>query len=119
MNFRALTSSVYRSRTVRTLSGSVALTILIVQLVVIYPMIYGQYQAGVKEQSRVELAVVRAAFFNSNTEFMEVPETLLSGSLVGLVLEGEDGRLLLNKGNTLGYEHGSGNAVDKSGSVHS
>ena len=118
MNFRALTSSIYRSRTVRTLSGSVALTIMVVQLVVIYPLVYGQYQTEVREQSRVELALVRAAFLNSSAESMEVPDTLLNETLVGLVLEGEGGRLLLNKGNTLGYEHGGGNPVAKAGTVY-
>ncbi|WP_169727418.1 putative bifunctional diguanylate cyclase/phosphodiesterase [Granulosicoccus antarcticus] len=119
MNFRAFTSTVYRSRAIQALSGSVALTLLIVQLTLFYPSIYEQYESQIIEQSRVELALVRAAFFNADPEQISVPDTLLSDSLVGLVLVDASGRLLLNKGNTFDYVHDSGASVTESGTVHS
>ncbi|NND92181.1 MAG: bifunctional diguanylate cyclase/phosphodiesterase [Granulosicoccus sp.] len=118
MNFRALTAKVYRSRTARTLSGSVALALFVVQLAVFVPSVFNEYESSSRQQSSIEGSLVRTAFRYSDPDALEIPETLLNQSLVGLVLVDESGRLLLNMGETLDYEHGSGVAPENSRWIH-
>lgn len=104
MNFRALTSKVLRSRTARTLAGSVALTLFVVQLGVYFPSVYNQYSGFVEEQSRVSRALVLASLRGNQQQSPEFLEEVLDESLIGLVLQSNGGRLLLNKGNTLDFD---------------
>ena len=103
MNFRALTAKVYRSRTAKTVSGAVALVLFMVQMLVYGAVVSLNFQQTLQHQYEVEQALVSTAFRYSDTDSLEIPEALLTDTLVGLVLLDNDERLLLNKGDTLNY----------------
>lgn len=107
MNFRALTIKVYHSPTARTLAGSVALIVFLVQAIVFVPSLVKQHKNAIEQQLDMEKALVDTTFRYSDPGALEVPESLLNKSLVGLVLISTNDRLLLNKGETLDYEHGA------------
>ncbi len=117
MDLRALTSKAYRSRTARMLAGGVAFALLVVQLLVFVPSLISQHRGSVFYQLEMERALVDIAFRYSNLEALEIPASVLNDRLVGLVLIDESGRLLLNKGDTLGYEH-EGSEPASSGALH-
>lgn len=114
MNFRALTSKVLRSRTARTLAGSVALTLFAVQLAVYIPSVYKQYTDTVQEQSDSARALVQAGLHGDLPQSIDLQDDVLDDSLVGLVLLEQSGRLLLNKGQTLGFNPGDADLPDTS-----
>ncbi len=115
MNFRALTSKVLRSRTARTLAGSVALTLFVMQLLVYLPSVYSQYSGFVKEQSRNARTLVQVVIHGGEQQSLEFQEDVLGDSLVGLVLLDSTGRLLLSKGNTLDFEPSAAELPARSG----
>lgn len=106
MDLRALSAKVYRSRTVRTVAGSVALVLFIVQLLVYSAAVYIDFRQGLSHQIDMERALVSTAFRFNDASSLGASEALISDDLVGLVLLDSEGRLLLNKGDTLGYELG-------------
>ncbi len=118
MNFRALTSKVLRSRTARTLAGSVALTLFLVQLAVYLPSVYTQYSGLVREQSGTARTLVQVGLYGSQPQSMEFQDGVIDESLVGLVLLDSTGRLLLNKGNTLDFDPAAAELPEKSGWVY-
>lgn len=118
MNFRALTSKVLRSRTARILAGSVALTLFAVQLAVYLPSVYSQYSGFVREQASSAGALVEAGMRGGDQQIIELQGRVLNDSLVGLVLLDDAGKLVLNKGETLGYEPDSGDLPATSGWVY-
>lgn len=106
MDRGALFNKVYRSRTVRTVSGSVALVVFIVQVLVYGLVLHHQYQdAFVLEQSVSESRIKVAVRYDPQPG-AGAEQDLLSETLVGLLLIDSEQRLTLNAGNTLGYEHG-------------
>lgn len=90
----------------RSVSISVALTLFAVQSLVYVTVLVGQYRVTFAHQESVERALVTAVFHHSGTRNLHVPESLLNDHLIGLVLVRNGGRVLLNKGDTLGFSQG-------------
>lgn len=111
MDLRALSAKVYRSRTARAVSGSVALVLFIIQSVVFATGLFNQYSRSIAQQQRMDYALVSTAFRHGDEELADASETLLSDTLVGLVVIDSTERLILNIGNTLNYEHGAESPV--------
>lgn len=88
------------------MSGSVAIVLFLVQVFVYGGALFAQYQHDTNQQVKIEKALISTAFRYSNIDSLDIPEALITDTLVGLVLLDADDRLLLNKGNTLDYEHG-------------
>ncbi len=88
------------------MSGSVAIVLFLVQVFVYGGALFTQYQNDTNQQVKIEKALISTAFRYSNIDSLDIPEALITDTLVGLVLLDADDRLLLNKGNTLDYEHG-------------
>ena len=89
------------------LSATVAMCMLVVQMLVIVPSVYMDYRNSVQERLDIEHGLLLSTFRSSDREALEVPDTLLSDTLVGLVLSIDGDRLLFNKGDTLQYEFGA------------
>lgn len=106
MDLRALSTKVYRSRTVRTVAGSVALALFLVQLLVYTVAVYADFRQVLQHQNDTERALIATAFRFNDINSLDVSDALISESLVGLVLLDSDERLLLNRGDTLGYKLG-------------
>ena len=83
------------------LSGSVAACMFVVQMLVYVPSVITEYRASVEERFDIERDLLLSTFRSSDRDALEIPDTLLSDTLVGLVLSIDGDRLLLNKGNTL------------------
>jgi diguanylate cyclase (GGDEF)-like protein len=86
------------------LSGSIAVALFVVQMIIFVPSIVNQHSDLFHQRIEMEQALINTAFRHSNSQALQIPETILSETLVGLVLHDSSGRLLLNKGDTLGYE---------------
>lgn len=117
LDLRTLTYTAFRSRTARLLSGSVAVALFVVQMIIFVPSILSQHGGSIRHQMEIEQALINTAFRYSDPQDLEIPEMLLNDSLVGLILLDSSGRLLLNKGDTLGYELEL-NVSDAQGAVH-
>ncbi|MFK7995636.1 MAG: putative bifunctional diguanylate cyclase/phosphodiesterase [Granulosicoccus sp.] len=89
------------------LSGAVAAVILVAQLLLYTPPVVFEYRSEVQQRLDVERNLLNSTFRSSDLASLKVPEPLLSRTLVGLVLTTNNDRLLLNKGDTLGYEFGA------------
>lgn len=93
------------------LSGAVAVVMLVAQILVYAPSIISEYHSEMSERWDTELNLLQAKFRSSDQAALDIPdtqlETLLSDTLVGLVLSTNTDRLVLNKGDTLGYEFGA------------
>lgn len=85
------------------LSGSVAVALFVVQIIIFVPSIVNQHSGSVQRAIEIEQALVNTAFRYSDPQELDIPETILSDTLVGLILFDNSGRLLLNKGETLGF----------------
>ncbi|MFK7856199.1 MAG: putative bifunctional diguanylate cyclase/phosphodiesterase [Granulosicoccus sp.] len=104
MDLHALTTTAFRSKTARLLSGSVAVSLFVVQMLIFVPSILSQHRGLVHHHVDMQQALVDAAFRYSDPQALEIPESILNESLVGLILQDSSERLLLNKGETLGFE---------------
>ena len=89
------------------LSGTVAICMFLVQVVLYVPSVITDYRASVQDRLDIEYDLLASTFRTSDREALEIPDTLLNDRLVGLVLSIDGDRLLLNKGDTLGYEFGA------------
>lgn len=107
LNLRALTAKVYQSRAARMLAGAVAAVMLVSQMLVYTPVILSEYRSEVHERWDIERDLLNSLFSASDQASLEIPETVLSETLVGLVLTSNADRLLLNVGDTLGFEFGA------------
>ena len=104
MNLRELTAKVYRSRTARMLSGSVAASIFILQLLVYAPTVYSEYRQAVKDRLDVEKALLGSSMRTTNIASLDIPENLLTDTLVGLVVTRDATGVVFNAGETLGFD---------------
>lgn len=104
MNFRALSSKVMRSRTARTLAASVALTLLVVQLIVMLPAVYSQYSGFLDQLSAHCRSKVQLSLEGGLDRLLAQQESLIGPELTGLVITGESGKQLLHIGQTPGFD---------------
>jgi len=86
------------------LSSSVALALFFVQMIIFVPSVVSQHSRSVDQKIEMEQALVSTTFRYSDPQELDIPETILDETLVGLILIDSNNRLLLNKGNTLGYD---------------
>lgn len=89
------------------LSGTVAVAMFLVQMLVYVPSVFSGYQASLEHRFDLERNLLSSTFRTSDRDALDVSGALLSDTLVGLVLTTEDERLLLNKGESLGFEFGA------------
>lgn len=95
---------VYPPRTVLTLAGTVGTVMLLVQLLFQAPSIISDYQRNQTQLIDTERNRLEQLFAERDIDALLRSEDLLSGSLVGLVLGDGEGKVLINRGNTLDYE---------------
>ena len=111
LNLRELTARVYRLRTARMLSGSVAAAMFVVQMLVYVPAVLSENQRALQDRFDIESDLLASNFRASDRNALVIPDDLLTNSLTGLVLTADDNsasnsKLLLNQGETLGFEAG-------------
>ena len=115
MKFRSLIHKAYRSRTARTLSCVVAITLLLVQMTIFVPSILTQHRNTVKHLLDVESGQLNIALLSPGSVTPSSAQGLITETLVGLLVTTESNKVILNVGNTLDFSVASG--VSKTASL--
>lgn len=79
----------------------------IVQVVMYAPSLFTDYRHAIQHRLDIEQGLLTSTFKGRDRDAPGLADTLLSDTLIGLVLIIDEERLLLNKGETLGYEFGA------------
>jgi diguanylate cyclase (GGDEF)-like protein len=94
----------HQSRTARVLAGSVALVLFTIQWFVFLSGLYNEYHISIKQHIEAEEAIVSKYVAAQQGSLADVPGIIFDDSLVGLVLLSDSDTMLLNEGETLGFE---------------
>jgi len=71
------------------------------------PSLFTDYRHAIQHRLDIEQGLLTSTFKGRDRDAPGLADTLLSDTLIGLVLIIDEERLLLNKGETLGYEFGA------------
>lgn len=77
-------------------------------MIIFVPLIITQHKFAVGHRPDLKLALLNTTFAASEAQKPQIPDTLFTDKLVGLVLISESNELLLDKGNTLRFDMDSG-----------
>ena len=106
MDLRRELTEVYRSKTARTLAGSVALVLFTIQWIVFLSGLHNDYDDLIQLHITSEQVRVTERIHSANQEYQSLPQQLFDESLVGIALISGSDKLLLQAGDTGGFSHG-------------
>ncbi len=89
------------------LSGTVALAMFLLQTLVYVPSVFSRHQDSLEHRFDLERNLLSSTFRSSDHLALDVSDAVIGDTLVGLVLTSAQGKLLLRKGDTFGYEPGA------------
>lgn len=95
--------TMYQSKTARMLAGSVALVLLTTQCFFFASGLYTGYHRSVEESTRSAQAAIGRYILEKQGPLSSIPDKLYNDSLVGLVLLSAGDVIMLNEGNTAGF----------------
>ena len=93
-----------QSRTTLVLAGLIVLVLFVIQCFALLGGLYGGYQQSIDEQIVAEQVAVESFLSAKPSESMKILDHRLDGSLVGLLLFSDSGKILLKEGDTSGFE---------------
>jgi len=96
----------YHSKTARMLAVSVALILFTIQWIISLSGIYNDYHVSISNHLKAERALVTTLVQGVEHRYEEVPDLVLSETVVGIVLISGADELLLEEGETLGFTIG-------------
>jgi diguanylate cyclase (GGDEF)-like protein len=99
------------------LAGSLALVLFIILSFVFLGGLYSDYHLSIDRHVRAEQAAVSSYIVEQEGPLKEIPTSMFDDSLVGLVLFSDSDMILLDKGNTLGFDIGN-QLQTKRGFIH-
>lgn len=118
MDLRGELGRMCQSGTARMLAGSVALVLFTIQGFLLFSGLYGEHHRSIEQQLQAEQASIGRYIVDQTGPITDIPDRLFNESLVGLVVFSDSDMVLLNQGNTLGFESGA-QVPMQSGSVRS
>ncbi|MFT7209888.1 MAG: diguanylate cyclase (GGDEF)-like protein [Granulosicoccus sp.] len=105
------------SRTARMLAGSVALVLFTIQWFVFLSGLYSDYHLSIDRHMTAKQAAVSSFIVEQQRPLTEIPTSIFDDSLVGLVIFSDSDMILLDEGNTLGFDIGIQSLTNR-GFVH-